>query len=217
MHGLVRERVGVSVGFTQKSSPQPIPTELSDKQRRHHHKRGHNSNGSGRQNSPIVAMDALRDRHKPKFIRNPSAQQSELSRSCRFAADASFLVIGYDSGGIKIWDFSGRESNPKIQLFKDGHTDCVNDLFVSPNGNLIISVSKSIKLWNRSGELLQTFKTNGGSMSSIYASFVDPNTHQSSDANQINKIVTVDDAGLLYILQILNFQWISHFFCTNIL
>lgn len=123
-------------------------------------------------------------------------------RSCRFCPNANFLVIGDDSGKIKIWNFYGAESNCLID-FSDDHSNWVNDIAISPKGNLIISIGKSIKLWDKNGKLLQTFKTSGCSMSSVYTHFVDDQNRNSSD---FNSIVTVDDAGVLYILQLMNFQ-----------
>jgi WD40 repeat protein len=126
----------------------------------------------------------------------------DIPRSCRFCLNGEFLAIGHDSGKIKIWNFYGTGSN-SLKVFKESHSDWVNDIAISPKGSLIVSISKSIKLWTNEGKLLQTFKTNGGSMSSIYTHFIN---NQNSNSDDFNTIITVDDAGVLYILQLMNFK-----------
>ncbi|XP_054242769.1 apoptotic protease-activating factor 1 isoform X4 [Indicator indicator] len=116
-------------------------------------------------------------------------------RCCAFSPNNKLMATGDDKGEIRIWDIqtgallhfcspvTGDEGEPT-------HGGWVTDLSFSPDSNMLVSAGGYLKWWNvTTGESLQTFYTNGTNLKSI---------HVSPD---FEVYVTVDNLGILYVLQ----------------
>ncbi|XP_051248504.1 apoptotic protease-activating factor 1 [Dicentrarchus labrax] len=116
-------------------------------------------------------------------------------RSCRFSWDSRRLATGDDNGEIRIWNVKdGSLLKICSRESKDGmdslHGGWVSDLHFSPDNSLLVSTGGYIKWWDvEKGEALQTFYTTGTALKRI---------HVSSD---FSTFVTIDNIGILYILQ----------------
>uniref|UniRef100_A0A6I8NPN5 Apoptotic protease-activating factor 1 n=1 Tax=Ornithorhynchus anatinus TaxID=9258 RepID=A0A6I8NPN5_ORNAN len=117
-------------------------------------------------------------------------------RCSAFSDDSSLLATGDDNGEIRIWDVSKGEI---LHLCAPGpvgeastHGGWVTDLCFSPDSKILVSAGGFLKWWNMdTGESLQTFYTNGTNLKTI---FVSPS---------FKSYVTVDNLGILYVLQML--------------
>ncbi|MBZ3891295.1 Apoptotic protease-activating factor 1 [Sciurus carolinensis] len=118
-------------------------------------------------------------------------------RCSAFSVDSSLLATGDDNGEIRIWNVSNGEllhSCAPISVEEGAatHGGWVTDLYFSPHSKMLVSAGGHLKWWNvETGESLQTFYTNGTNLKKI---------HVSPD---FKTYVTVDNLGILYILQIL--------------
>lgn len=117
-------------------------------------------------------------------------------RCSAFSMDSTLLATGDDNGEIRIWNVSNGELlHLCAPLSEEGaatHGGWVTDLCFSPDGKMLISAGGYIKWWNVvTGESSQTFYTNGTNLKKI---------HVSPD---FKTYVTVDNLGILYILQTL--------------
>uniref|UniRef100_A0A8D2B108 Apoptotic protease-activating factor 1 n=1 Tax=Sciurus vulgaris TaxID=55149 RepID=A0A8D2B108_SCIVU len=118
-------------------------------------------------------------------------------RCSAFSVDSSLLATGDDNGEIRIWNVSNGEllhSCAPISVEEGAatHGGWVTDLCFSPDSKMLVSAGGHLKWWNvETGESLQTFYTNGTNLKKI---------HVSPD---FKTCVTVDNLGILYILQIL--------------
>ncbi|XP_039327617.1 apoptotic protease-activating factor 1 isoform X1 [Saimiri boliviensis] len=117
-------------------------------------------------------------------------------RCCAFSVDSTLLATGDDNGEIRIWNVSNGELlHLCAPLSEEGaatHGGWVTDLCFSPDGKMLISAGGYLKWWNVvTGQSLQTFYTNGTNLKKI---------HVSPD---FKTYVTVDNLGILYILQTL--------------
>ncbi|XP_047404748.1 apoptotic protease-activating factor 1 isoform X2 [Sciurus carolinensis] len=118
-------------------------------------------------------------------------------RCSAFSVDSSLLATGDDNGEIRIWNVSNGEllhSCAPISVEEGAatHGGWVTDLYFSPDSKMLVSAGGHLKWWNvETGESLQTFYTNGTNLKKI---------HVSPD---FKTYVTVDNLGILYILQIL--------------
>ncbi|XP_063643062.1 apoptotic protease-activating factor 1 isoform X4 [Pan troglodytes] len=117
-------------------------------------------------------------------------------RCSAFSVDSTLLATGDDNGEIRIWNVSNGELlHLCAPLSEEGaatHGGWVTDLCFSPDGKMLISAGGYIKWWNVvTGESSQTFYTNGTNLKKI---------HVSPD---FKTYVTVDNLGILYILQTL--------------
>ncbi|XP_011789960.1 PREDICTED: apoptotic protease-activating factor 1 isoform X5 [Colobus angolensis palliatus] len=117
-------------------------------------------------------------------------------RCSAFSVDGTLLATGDDNGEIRIWNVSNGELlHLCAPLSEEGaatHGGWVTDLCFSPDGKMLISAGGYIKWWNVvTGESSQTFYTNGTNLKKI---------HVSPD---FKTYVTVDNLGILYILQTL--------------
>ncbi|XP_076967766.1 apoptotic protease-activating factor 1 isoform X5 [Tamandua tetradactyla] len=114
-----------------------------------------------------------------------------------FSVDSTLLATGDDNGEIRIWSVSGGEllhlcAPASVEGGAATHGGWVTDLCFSPDSKMLVSAGGYLKWWNVvTGESLQTFYTNGTNLKKI---------HVSSD---FKTYVTVDNLGILYILQIL--------------
>ncbi|XP_054242770.1 apoptotic protease-activating factor 1 isoform X5 [Indicator indicator] len=115
--------------------------------------------------------------------------------SCAVSPDGSKFSSTSADKTAKIWDIqtgallhfcspvTGDEGEPT-------HGGWVTDLSFSPDSNMLVSAGGYLKWWNvTTGESLQTFYTNGTNLKSI---------HVSPD---FEVYVTVDNLGILYVLQ----------------
>uniref|UniRef100_A0A8C3TCY0 Apoptotic protease-activating factor 1 n=1 Tax=Chelydra serpentina TaxID=8475 RepID=A0A8C3TCY0_CHESE len=118
-------------------------------------------------------------------------------RCCTFSFDNKFLATGDDNGEIRIWDVSRGEllhlcSPVTVDEGESTHGGWVTDLCFSPESNMLVSCGGYLKWWNvTTGESLQTFYTNGTNLKSIYVS------------PSFKVYVTIDNLGILYVLQML--------------
>ncbi|XP_062930885.1 apoptotic protease-activating factor 1 isoform X2 [Cynocephalus volans] len=118
-------------------------------------------------------------------------------RCSAFSADSTLLATGDDNGEIRIWNVSNGEllhlcAPISVEEGADTHGGWVTDLCFSPDSKMLVSAGGYLKWWNVvTGESLQTFYTNGTNLKKI---------HVSPD---FKTYVTVDNVGILYILQIL--------------
>uniref|UniRef100_A0A8I4A185 Apoptotic protease-activating factor 1 n=1 Tax=Callithrix jacchus TaxID=9483 RepID=A0A8I4A185_CALJA len=117
-------------------------------------------------------------------------------RCSAFSVDSTLLATGDDNGEIRIWNVSNGELlHLCAPLSEEGaatHGGWVTDLCFSPDGKMLISAGGYLKWWNVvTGQSLQTFYTNGTNLKKI---------HVSPD---FKTYVTVDNLGILYILQTL--------------
>ncbi|NWX99740.1 APAF factor, partial [Nothoprocta ornata] len=116
-------------------------------------------------------------------------------RCCTFSSDNKLLATGDDKGEIMIWDTLTGEllhyfSPVTVDEGEPTHSGWVTDLSFSPDSKMLVSSGGYLKWWNvTTGESLQTFYTNGTNLKSIHVS---PN---------FNVYVTVDNLGILYVLQ----------------
>ncbi|XP_036154144.1 apoptotic protease-activating factor 1 isoform X5 [Myotis myotis] len=118
-------------------------------------------------------------------------------RCSAFSVDSTLLATGDDNGEIRIWNVS---SGVLLHLcapisIEEGaatHGGWVTDLCFSPDSKMLVSAGGYLKWWNViTGESSQTFYTNGTNLMKI---------HVSPD---FKTYVTVDNLGILYILQTL--------------
>eukprot|EP00064_Thunnus_orientalis_P006466 superscaffoldBa00000672_g6484 len=119
----------------------------------------------------------------------------ECVRSCRFSWDSRRLATGDDNGEIRLWSVKdGALLKICSRDGKDGmdslHGGWVTNLHFSPDNSLLVSTGGYIKWWDvEKGEALQTFYPTGSALKRI---------HVSSD---FSTFVTIDNIGILYILQ----------------
>ncbi|XP_022249946.1 apoptotic protease-activating factor 1-like isoform X1 [Limulus polyphemus] len=113
-------------------------------------------------------------------------------RSCCFSPNEKFLAYGDDNGAVVIVDINSEipQTSKKLGVHNN---HWVNDLAFSPDSKYLVSVANSIKWWNihRDQPLLQTFEVRGSSLCYICPS------------PDFTVFITVDDAGVLYILQLI--------------
>uniref|UniRef100_A0A8C5USI3 Apoptotic protease-activating factor 1 n=1 Tax=Microcebus murinus TaxID=30608 RepID=A0A8C5USI3_MICMU len=117
-------------------------------------------------------------------------------RCSAFSVDSTLLATGDDNGEVRIWNVSNGEllhlCAPITEEGATTHGGWVADLCFSPDSKMLVSAGGYLKWWNVvTGESSQTFYTNGTNLKKI---------HVSTD---FKTFVTVDNLGILYILQIL--------------
>ncbi|KAF7248471.1 Apoptotic protease-activating factor 1 [Varanus komodoensis] len=118
-------------------------------------------------------------------------------RCCAFSFNNELLTTGDDNGDIRVWDISKGEllhlySRYSVDEGESAHGGWVTDLRFSPDNKILVSSGGYIKWWNvDTGQPLQTFYTNGTNLKSL---------HVSPD---FKVCVTVDNLGILYVLQIM--------------
>ncbi|XP_053438514.1 apoptotic protease-activating factor 1 isoform X1 [Nycticebus coucang] len=117
-------------------------------------------------------------------------------RCSAFSVDSTLLATGDDNGEIRIWNVSNGEllhlCAPITEEGASTHGGWVTDLCFSPDSKMLVSAGGYLKWWNVViGDSSQTFYTNGTHLKKI---------HVSTD---FKTFVTVDNLGILYILQIL--------------
>ncbi|XP_012519441.1 PREDICTED: apoptotic protease-activating factor 1 [Propithecus coquereli] len=117
-------------------------------------------------------------------------------RCSAFSVDSTLLATGDDNGEVRVWNVSNGEllhlCAPITEEGATTHGGWVTDLCFSPDSKMLVSAGGYLKWWNVvTGESSQTFYTNGTNLKKI---------HVSTD---FRTFVTVDNLGILYILQIL--------------
>ncbi|XP_029455603.1 apoptotic protease-activating factor 1 [Rhinatrema bivittatum] len=118
-------------------------------------------------------------------------------RCCTFSLEDSYIATGDDNGEIRIWNTSGGELLHRCSQVteSDGdiaHGGWVTDIHFSSDSKILVSTGGYVKWWNvETGEPLQTFYTNGTNLKSIYVS------------PTFSVYVTIDNLGILYVLQVL--------------
>ncbi|XP_074123278.1 apoptotic protease-activating factor 1 isoform X2 [Sminthopsis crassicaudata] len=114
-----------------------------------------------------------------------------------FSGDSALLATGDDNGEIRIWNVStGQRLHSCVPVtVEKGETafvGWVTDLCFSPDSKMLVSAGAYLKWWNvHTGESLQTFYTNGTNLKTIHVS------------PSFKTYVTVDNLGILYVLQAL--------------
>ncbi|KAM8978502.1 apoptotic protease-activating factor 1 isoform 2-T3 [Sarcophilus harrisii] len=114
-----------------------------------------------------------------------------------FSGDSALLATGDDNGEIRIWNVStGQRLHSCVPVtVEKGETafvGWVTDLRFSPDSRTLVSAGAYLKWWNvDTGESLQTFYTNGTNLKTIHVS------------PSFKTYVTVDNLGILYVLQAL--------------
>ncbi|XP_006888569.1 PREDICTED: apoptotic protease-activating factor 1 isoform X5 [Elephantulus edwardii] len=117
--------------------------------------------------------------------------------SCDISPDGTKFSSASADKTAKIWNVSNGEllhlcAPISAEEGVATHGGWVTDLCFSPDGKMLVSAGGYLKWWNVvTGESLQTFYTNGTNLKKI---------HVSPD---FRTYVTVDNLGILYILQIL--------------
>ncbi|XP_065279600.1 apoptotic protease-activating factor 1 isoform X5 [Emys orbicularis] len=117
--------------------------------------------------------------------------------SCAISPDATKFSSTSADKTAKIWDVSRGEllhlcSPVTVDEGESTHGGWVTDLCFSPESNMLVSCGGYLKWWNvTTGESLQTFYTNGTNLKSIYVS------------PSFKVYVTIDNLGILYVLQML--------------
>ncbi|XP_064481443.1 apoptotic protease-activating factor 1-like isoform X2 [Ornithodoros turicata] len=112
---------------------------------------------------------------------------TECVRCCRFAPtlDSIRVAVGIDSGGVFVYNHNSRAT----QNFGH-HSSWVCDVLFSANGQELASVSDTICWWSTcTGNKLQTFQLRGNVARTLFA------------VDDFSMFVTVDDAGMLYVLR----------------
>ncbi|XP_062424357.1 apoptotic protease-activating factor 1 isoform X2 [Rhea pennata] len=115
--------------------------------------------------------------------------------SCAVSPDGSKFSSASADKTAKIWDALTGElvhfcSPLTVDEGEPTHCGWVTDVSFSPDSKVLVSSGGYLKWWNvTTGESLQTFYTNGTNLKSIHVS---PN---------FNVYVTVDNLGILYVLQ----------------
>lgn len=118
-------------------------------------------------------------------------------RCSAFSLDGILLATGDDNGEIRIWNVSNGQllhlcTPISAEEGTATHGGWVTDLCFSPDSKMLVSAGGYLKWWNVvTGESSQTFYTNGTNLKKI---------HVSPD---FRTYVTVDNLGILYILQVL--------------
>uniref|UniRef100_A0A667GHJ5 Apoptotic protease-activating factor 1 n=1 Tax=Lynx canadensis TaxID=61383 RepID=A0A667GHJ5_LYNCA len=118
-------------------------------------------------------------------------------RCSAFSVDSTLLATGDDNGEIRIWNVSNGEllhlcAPISVEEGAATHGGWVTDLCFSPDSKMLVSAGGYLKWWSvDTGESSQTFYTNGTNLKKI---------HVSPD---FKTYVTVDNLGILYILQML--------------
>uniref|UniRef100_A0ABK0LF43 Apoptotic peptidase activating factor 1 n=1 Tax=Rattus norvegicus TaxID=10116 RepID=A0ABK0LF43_RAT len=118
-------------------------------------------------------------------------------RCSAFSLDGILLATGDDNGEIRIWNVSDGQllhlcAPISIEEGTATHGGWVTDVCFSPDRKMLVSAGGYLKWWNVvTGESSQTFYTNGTNLKKI---------HVSPD---FRTYVTVDNLGILYILQVL--------------
>uniref|UniRef100_A0A673AXV7 Apoptotic protease-activating factor 1 n=1 Tax=Sphaeramia orbicularis TaxID=375764 RepID=A0A673AXV7_9TELE len=137
----------------------------------------------------------IKVQHSPKHCIYTLSGHQDCVRSCRFSWDSQRLATGDDNGQIRLWSVKdGSLLKICSRDGKDGmdslHGGWVTDLHFSPDDSLLVSTGGYIKWWNvDKGEALQTFFPTGSALKKI---------HVSPD---FSTFVTIDNIGILYILQ----------------
>uniref|UniRef100_A0A2K6FTQ1 Apoptotic peptidase activating factor 1 n=1 Tax=Propithecus coquereli TaxID=379532 RepID=A0A2K6FTQ1_PROCO len=116
--------------------------------------------------------------------------------SCDISLDATKFSSTSADKTAKVWNVSNGEllhlCAPITEEGATTHGGWVTDLCFSPDSKMLVSAGGYLKWWNVvTGESSQTFYTNGTNLKKI---------HVSTD---FRTFVTVDNLGILYILQIL--------------
>ncbi|KAL6092958.1 hypothetical protein STEG23_002904, partial [Scotinomys teguina] len=118
-------------------------------------------------------------------------------RCSAFSLDGILLATGDDNGEVRIWSVSNGQllhlcAPLSVEEGTATHGGWVTDLCFSPDSKMLVSAGGYLKWWNVvTGESSQTFYTNGTNLKKI---------HVSPD---FRTYVTVDNLGILYILQVL--------------
>ncbi|KAF6117361.1 apoptotic peptidase activating factor 1 [Phyllostomus discolor] len=118
-------------------------------------------------------------------------------RCSAFSVDSTLLATGDDNGEIRIWNVSSGEllhlcAPISTEEGAATHGGWVTDLCFSPDSKMLVSAGGYLKWWNVvTGESSQTFYTNGTNLKKIHV------------APDFKTYVTVDNLGILYILQTL--------------
>ncbi|XP_028736052.1 apoptotic protease-activating factor 1 isoform X2 [Peromyscus leucopus] len=118
-------------------------------------------------------------------------------RCSAFSLDGILLATGDDNGEIRMWNVSNGQllhlcAPLSVEEGTATHGGWVTDLCFSPDSRTLVSAGGYLKWWNVvTGECSQTFYTNGTNLKKI---------HVSPD---FRTYVTVDNLGILYILQVL--------------
>lgn len=118
-------------------------------------------------------------------------------RCSAFSLDGILLATGDDNGEIRIWNVSDGQllhscAPISVEEGTATHGGWVTDVCFSPDSKTLVSAGGYLKWWNvATGDSSQTFYTNGTNLKKI---------HVSPD---FRTYVTVDNLGILYILQVL--------------
>jgi len=95
------------------------------------------------------------------FEDSQKAQAHALERYNAVKGSGEILVSGSDDTTLYLWE-PAKAKQPLLRM--TGHSKLINLVSFSPDGNLIVSGSfdKNIRLWNRKGKYLATFRGHVG-------------------------------------------------------
>ncbi|KAG8138001.1 putative Apoptotic protease-activating factor 1 protein [Naja naja] len=135
-------------------------------------------------------------------FKNPSALHTlsghkDCVRCCTFSLKNELLATGDDHGEIRVWSISTGKLlclcfSATTNEGGSAYGGWVTGLHFSPDGKVLVSSGGYIKWWNvDTDQSLQTFYTNGTNLKSL---------HVSPD---FKTCVTLDNLGILYVLQIM--------------
>lgn len=141
-------------------------------------------------------VQAKGDRNSPPpaphhcVIRLRRIQTNDCPRCCRISSGMKFMVYGQDDGSLVMLDFVGERSIAKLWNHPRAHDSWVRDIAISPDQSFIVSASKTIKLWSRSGTLLQySAMRDFGNIERLFIKWADvlfyPN--QSTSSNHLSR------------------------------
>uniref|UniRef100_A0A8C6Z945 Apoptotic protease-activating factor 1 n=1 Tax=Nothoprocta perdicaria TaxID=30464 RepID=A0A8C6Z945_NOTPE len=148
----------------------------------------------GEENGKIKSCSTFHFIKDGKVLKALEAHRTPVQH-CRFTSDCQTLISSAHDSVIQIWDTLTGEllhyfSPVTVDEGEPTHSGWVTDLSFSPDSKILVSSGGYLKWWNvTTGESLQTFYTNGTNLKSIHVS---PN---------FNVYVTVDNLGILYVLQ----------------
>jgi len=119
------------------------------------------------------------------ILKSLVAPLSPCARSCALSPDGTLAAAGFDDGSLKIWNV-GRSS--EVAYCPTGSDYWMIDVAFSPDGQGIVTLCDSIEWWKTDGTHVKTVLLKG-----TFGKYI-------RFSPDFCTFVTIDNAGLLYIL-----------------